>query len=201
MTSAHRVSMARLVLVCLLSLLWNDTLAASGEWTPTPPAESSASAQAGASETPTPASRELVAASDFSEHAIQNIGMSSAPAAERRSLKISFDAPESRERVRTRAPLAQRSFEIAPFEFNLHGGQIYAGPPYPMYHYHHNGAIAAIMVGAAAAITGTAVLVYANRPECSFSPYAGGCGYGTKVVGSAVLSGGIVSLFVGALIW
>jgi hypothetical protein len=171
MTSAHRVSMARLVCVCLLSVLWNDRLAASGDGTATPPAEPSTSAPAGASEAPTPA------------------------------LRISFDVPESSERLRTRAPLAQRSFKIAPLEFNMHGGQVYAGPPYPMYHYHHDGAIAAIMIGAAAAITGTAVLVYANRPECSFSPYAGWCGYGTKVVGTAVLSGGLVSLFVGALIW
>jgi hypothetical protein len=57
------------------------------------------------------------------------------------------------------------------------------------------------MIGAAAAIAGTAVLVYANRPECATDTVAGGCGYGTKVVGTAVLSGGIVGLFVGALTW
>ena len=57
------------------------------------------------------------------------------------------------------------------------------------------------MIGAVAAITGTAILLYANRPECETDRFAGGCGYGTKVVGGAVLSGGIVGLFVGALTW
>jgi hypothetical protein len=58
-----------------------------------------------------------------------------------------------------------------------------------------------MFVGAAAAIAGTAVLVYANRPECSTFPTASGCGYGTKVVGGAVLSAGVVGLLVGALTW
>jgi hypothetical protein len=65
----------------------------------------------------------------------------------------------------------------------------------------NDGARAAIILGAVAAIAGTAVLVYANRPECSTNPAAGGCGYGTKVVGTAVLAGGVVSLAVGALTW
>jgi len=65
----------------------------------------------------------------------------------------------------------------------------------------NNGAAAAIFLGAAAAIVGTAVLVYANRPECGATPGAGGCGYGTKVAGGAVLSGGLVGLAVGALTW
>ena len=64
-----------------------------------------------------------------------------------------------------------------------------------------DGSIAAIMIGAAAAITGTAVLVYANRPERATNQFAGGCGYGTKVIGTSVLAGGIVGLFVGALTW
>ena len=65
----------------------------------------------------------------------------------------------------------------------------------------HNGAAAALVLGAAAAIAGTAVLVYANRPECSTNVAAGGCGYGTKVVGGAVLSAGIVGVIVGAATW
>jgi len=65
----------------------------------------------------------------------------------------------------------------------------------------HNGAAAAIAVGAAAAIAGTALLVYANRPECSTIPAASGCGYGTKVAGGAVLSAGIVGLVLGAAMW
>jgi uncharacterized membrane protein YjjB (DUF3815 family) len=64
-----------------------------------------------------------------------------------------------------------------------------------------DGSIAALMIGSVVAITGAAILVYANRPECDTRQFAGGCGYGTKVVGGAVLSGGIVSLVAGALTW
>jgi hypothetical protein len=58
-----------------------------------------------------------------------------------------------------------------------------------------------MVLGAAASIAGTAILVYANRPECSTNQTAYGCGYGAKVVGGAVLSTGIVSLVVGAVAW
>jgi len=68
------------------------------------------------------------------------------------------------------------------------------------YRGHHNAA-AALALGAVAAITGTAILVYANRPECSTSRFAGGCGYGTKVVGGAVLAGGIVGFVIAAATW
>ena len=64
-----------------------------------------------------------------------------------------------------------------------------------------SGSIAAIMLGAVATIAGTAILVYANRPECTTNQFAGGCGYGTKVVGGSVVAGGVVGLFVGALTW
>ena len=62
-------------------------------------------------------------------------------------------------------------------------------------------ALTAIMLGAVGAIAGTAVLVYANRPDCKVNPSLGGCGYGTKVVGASVLSGGVVGLMVGAVMW
>ena len=62
-------------------------------------------------------------------------------------------------------------------------------------------ATAAIVLGSAAAIGGGAVLVYANRPECSVNLAASGCGYGTKVTGTALLSAGIVAVLVGALAW
>jgi hypothetical protein len=65
-----------------------------------------------------------------------------------------------------------------------------------------NGAAQAEMIlGAAAAITGAALLTYANRPECSANALAGGCSYGTKVVGTAVTAGGIVTFLTGALTW
>ena len=62
-------------------------------------------------------------------------------------------------------------------------------------------AAAALMIGAAAAITGTALLVYANRPECSTNVSASGCSYGAKVVGGSVLAGGVVGVAIGAALW
>lgn len=62
-------------------------------------------------------------------------------------------------------------------------------------------AMAAMLLGATGAIAGTAVLVYANRPDCSANANFSGCGYGTKVVGASVLSAGLVALMIGALTW
>jgi len=65
----------------------------------------------------------------------------------------------------------------------------------------NQGAAAALFLGAAGVIAGSAVLVYANRPECSVNANFGGCGYGTKVVGGAVLSAGLAGLLIGAVTW
>jgi hypothetical protein len=65
----------------------------------------------------------------------------------------------------------------------------------------NGGAATAIVLGAVGTIAGAAVLVYANRPECNANPALGGCGYGTKVIGGAVLSAGLVGLTIGALTW
>ena len=62
-------------------------------------------------------------------------------------------------------------------------------------------AITAIVLGSAAAITGGALLAYANRPECDSSSMADGCGYGFKVIGGSVLAGGLVGVTLGALTW
>jgi hypothetical protein len=78
-------------------------------------------------------------------------------------------------------------------------GQVYRGRPIQTRN--NDGSIAAIIVGSVAAITGTALLFYANRPECGVAPTAGGCGYGAKVIGGSVLTGGVASLLVGALTW
>jgi hypothetical protein len=59
----------------------------------------------------------------------------------------------------------------------------------------------AIILGGVASIAGAAILVYANRPECRTNQLASGCGYGSKVVGGAVLSGGLVSITLGAVTW
>jgi hypothetical protein len=65
----------------------------------------------------------------------------------------------------------------------------------------HGGAQAALVLGAVGTIAGAAVLVYANRPACSTNQNANGCGYGTKVVGGAVLAAGIFGFVVAALTW
>ena len=62
-------------------------------------------------------------------------------------------------------------------------------------------AAAAIAVGAVASIVGAAILVYGNRPECTTNQRAGGCGYGTHVIGGAVLSAGVAGLVIGSLTW
>jgi hypothetical protein len=102
-------------------------------------------------------------------------------------------------------PLARPSFNFTP-TFTVAKSdtaelrsQIYQGRP--IYYHDNNASLAAMLIGAAAAITGTALLIYANRPECETRPYAGGCGYGTKVIGGSVLSGGLVGVAVGALTW
>lgn len=65
----------------------------------------------------------------------------------------------------------------------------------------NGGARTAVILGSVAAIAGAAVLVYADRPECRANREASGCGYGTKVLGGAVLAGGAVGITVGALSW
>ena len=133
---------------------------------------------------------------------------SNIPAVQQREpAPLTIDARVMSGILETKAPSTRHVFD-GPVLFKTSSGQVVQGQPYPYPYpypappYHrHDGSIAALMIGAAAAITGTAVLVYANRPECTFAPYAGGCGYGTKVVGGAVLAGGVVGLFVGALTW
>ena len=100
------------------------------------------------------------------------------------------------------APVVQGAgtFNLVPTPFSAFAGQVYQGRPYRMGG-RRDGSIAALMIGAVATIAGTAILVYANRPDCDMNRFAGGCGYGTKVIGGSVLAGGMVGLFVGAITW
>jgi hypothetical protein len=63
----------------------------------------------------------------------------------------------------------------------------------------HGAAIAIVAAGAMASITGSALLIYNNRPECDLNPYGRGCGYGTKVVGGSILTAGLIGMFAGAV--
>jgi hypothetical protein len=168
MIRARRVSMTAVVILCLLSTHWNDSLFAS---------------EAG-----------------FSGESAETTSISTPPDSEKEPARVGFDALTVGDLLGTTPAPSKLAFKDAPARFGLFAGQIYQGRPY-RYRHRRDGSIAAIMVGAAAAITGGAVLAYANRPECTNNAFAGGCGYGTKVVGTAVLSGGIVGLFVGALTW
>ena len=100
--------------------------------------------------------------------------------------------------VEVAAPVARSAFKAAPPEF----GSFAQRDRYRGRRGRRNdAATAALILGAVGTITGSALLVYANRPECHANPYAGGCGYGTKVAGGAVLSAGAVGLVIGALTW
>ena len=97
------------------------------------------------------------------------------------------------------APVLQSAFKFAPAEFGSFAQRDrYRGRRGGR---RNDAATAALILGAVGTITGTALLVYANRPECRANQSAGGCGYGTKVVGGAVLSAGAVGLVVGAVTW
>jgi hypothetical protein len=96
-----------------------------------------------------------------------------------------------------RAPAWQRTLTLSPAEsgafaqrgrFWGRGGR-------------NQGARTALVLGTLATITGAALLVYANRPECGTNETAYACGYGTKVVGGAVLSAGLVGIVAGTVSW
>ena len=200
MATVYRVSMTAAIIVCLLSTQWSGTLYASEVENSSGTAAVSPLPVTIASDVQTPTPLGWVHAVSIGERSLETTDVSSASGPQSGRARLLFDALAVNEVIGTVAPGGRSAFEIAPAEFDRFGGQIYQGAPYP-YRRRHDGSIAAIMIGAAAAIAGTAVLVYANRPECTNNPIAGGCGYGTKVVGTAVLSGGIVGVFVGALTW
>jgi hypothetical protein len=200
MAPAHRVSMTAVVIVCLLSAQWNCTLFASepGSSSSTP-----AASPLPTSTTPdvqAPTSLGLVPAIAIGEQSVETTNVSPASESQTERARFSFDAVALNEALGTAAPRATRALDVAPARFEPFAGQIYQGAPYP-YRARNSGAVAAVIIGAAAVITGAAVLAYANRPLCTNNPIADGCGYGPKVVGTAALSGGIIGLFVGALTW
>jgi hypothetical protein len=185
MARAHRFSMTGAVIICLLSTQWSGTLFASEEERSSSEAPSSQSLTSRAPETQASTSAELAPAISIDEHPAGTTDVSSA-------------LPQM-ERSRFTLNGAHHPFNFVPAQSSAFAGQIYQGRPYRIGR--RDGSIAAMLVGAVATITGAAILVYANRPDCDANRFAGGCGYGTKVVGGAVLSGGVVSLVVGALTW
>jgi hypothetical protein len=192
MANAHRSWMSAAVMVAFVSLQTNTPLFASVNESSSTETSASQSLADSTSDTQIATSAESAPAMSIGEHpAAPEVSSTSLP-----PMRYSrFTLPESLVGI---ANGAHRTFTITPMPSSAFAGQIYQGRPYRM---SRDGSIAALMLGAVAAITGTALLVYANRPECTTNQLAGGCGYGTKVVGGAVLSGGVAGLFIGALTW
>jgi hypothetical protein len=199
MARAHRLSMIGAVIVCVVSAQWNGTLFASEEERPSTEAPSSQSLTTTASDTQASTPSELAPAISIDERPAETTDLSSAlPQIERSRFTLNAGPFLAIPSLGPVAQGAHRTLNFAPTQSSAFARQIYQGRPYRM---RRDGSIAAMMIGTVVTITGAAILVYANRPECDTNRLAGGCGYGTRVVGGAVLSGGLVSLLVGALTW
>jgi len=178
MLRAHRASTTAVLIVCLLGATSSEIFASESAGLPSPSADTITTATEDVSTiSPTAAASEkpLPGTTEFVR---------------------SVAAPSPL--LRATNTLAAQSLALVPPESNVFAQRGYGRRGYSG---RNSGAAAAMFIGAAAAIAGTALLVYANRPECSTRPTAGGCGYGSKVVGGAVLSGGIVGVVVGAATW
>lgn len=198
MATTHRLSTTGALIVCLVGTQWSGTLVASEEKPSSSAAPSSQSVVNSTSDAQGRTSASAAAAVSAGE---QPASATELPRSTGERSRFTL----SNEMLTANAPLGAASAKVwrstlkfAPVEsssFAQRGwyrGRGRGG---------RNGAVAAIVLGSVASIAGGAVLVYANRPECSTNHSAGGCGYGTKVIGGAVLSAGIVGLVVGALTW
>jgi hypothetical protein len=197
MTNTHRSWMSAAVMISFVSLQTNALFASENE-SPSTETHTSQVLADHTSDTQMATSEGSAPTISIADHlAAADVSAASLPA-----MKYSrFTLPESFVENPSLLGIANgghRTFTITPAPSSAFAGQIYQGRPYKI---NRDGSIAALMLGSIAAIAGTAVLVYANRPECTTNQFAGGCGYGTKVVGGAVLSGGVVGLVVGALTW
>lgn len=183
MTKMCRLSIAGVLMMCLSASHWSVALAAGAM--PESSKESVTSSQSGEKWEAANSSAPFAIPSQFADGSWFSV--SSEHEADRpRASALSGARP-----IFTLDPALSNSFAA---------GQVYRGRPYRARR-DHTGAITAVVVGAVATITGAAILIYANRPECRYREFGSGCGYGTKVVGGAVLAGGVVGLTIGALSW
>jgi hypothetical protein len=199
MARTHRLSTIGTLIVCLVVTPWGGILFASEERSPSSAAPSS---QATVNSTSEAQGRHSASPADVDSASEQSGSATEVLQPTVEPPRFTLDA----ENLAANAPLGPASprawrstFTFAPSASSSltqrggHRGRGRGG---------HNGAVAAIVIGAVASIAGGAILVYANRPECSATNHtASGCGYGTKVVGGAVLSAGMVGILVGALTW
>ena len=198
MARTHRLSMTAALVVCLVGSEWSGTLFARDQEPSSSPAPSAQSVVGSPSEAQGRTSASPAAAVSPGE---QPAGVTQVPPSTVERLRFTLNDGM----FTPKAPLGAASTQgwhgaltFVPLESRLlaqRGG--YRGRGRGGRH----AAAAAIILGAAASIAGGAILVYAYRPECRTNELAGGCGYGTKVVGGAVLSAGIVGVVVGALMW
>jgi hypothetical protein len=199
MARTHSLTMTTVVMICLVSTQWNGTLFASGDEASSREAASSQPQVGGTSETPVSTLEGPAPVDSIGQQPAETTA-SAAPLPQTERSRFTFNDVD----LTANSPLgfslqrSRRAFNVGPAQSSAFAGQVYQGRPIRSA---RDGSMAAMMIGAVASITGAAILIYANRPECSMSQFGSGCGYGTKVVGGAVLSGGIVSLLVGAWTW
>ena len=197
MVNAHRLPTTGALIVCLVGAQWNGTLFAKEE--PSPTALPSSELVINGSEPLDAASAGPATATSVSRRPDSTTDVSSDALTER--LRFTLN-----DKVLTEnAPAGPAGGQVwrSPFEFAaVESGSFAQRDRYRGRRGDRNRAAQAeVIVGAIGSITGAAILVYANRPECRANQSAGGCGYGTKVVGGAVLSAGAVGLVVGAVTW
>jgi hypothetical protein len=198
MARTHRLSTTGALIVCLIGTQWSGTLVASVDQPPSSGAPVSPLVVDGASEAQGRTEAGPAAAVSAGEQPASAPELPLSPV-ERSRFSL------NNEMFAANAPLGAASAQVwrsTPQFVSVESGALAQWGGYRGGRRGRNGAAqAAIVLGAVASIAGAAVLVYANRPECSTTQFANGCGYGTKVVGGAVLSAGMVGLLVGALTW
>jgi hypothetical protein len=196
MATIHRLSTTGVLIVCFLGTQFSGTLFAREKQSLPSSESSSQSAVKGTSEAQGQASADPAAAVSAGGQGAS--ATASSPSVEKRfRLTLNNETFTPDRRVDATHAQSWRStvtfVPVAP-------GFAQRGRSYGRGRGHH-GSTSAIALGAVAAIAGGALLVYANRPDCSANPTPGGCGFGTKVIGGAVLSAGLVGFVVGGLTW
>jgi hypothetical protein len=200
MIRTHRLSTTGALIVCLVGTRWSGTLFASEENLSSSETPSSESVVNSTSEMQAATAARSAAAVSARQQPATATDLSSGPLSSMGRSRFTL----TNEVFMANAPVGPANAQVWHSTFNfipIESSSLAQRGHYRGRRTKGNGAAAAIVLGAVASIAGAAILVYANRPECSTNQRADGCGYGTKVVGGAVLSGGIVGLVAGAVTW
>ena len=155
------------LIVCLVGTQWNGTLFASDEQASSSEAPSSQTLTKSTSEARMFTSRGRAPAISIDEDRTAATDVSSVSPTFIERSRFPF-----KDEVRTaNSPMGSighthGTFDFRPTQSSAFAGQVYRGQPRPIRR-GRDGSIAAIVIGAVASITGAAILVYANRPECN----------------------------------